>query len=117
MRLAFFDAIPWDFNVRTPYDAPLGGSQSALCYLASHLAAAGHHIWLVNNGTALGTIDGVEHLNFRQVNADQINKLHLDACIVVNDSRIGGAVRDLVGRACRLCSGSMPTPTRARPPC
>lgn len=97
MRLAFFDAIPWDFNVRTPYDAPLGGSQSALCYLASHLAAAGHQIWLINNGTALGMIDGVEHLNFRQVNADQINKLHLDACIVVNDSRIGGAVRDLVG--------------------
>ena len=97
MRLAFFDAIPWDYNVRTPYDAPLGGSQSALCYLASHLAAADHQIWLINNGTALGMIDGVEHLNFSQVRAGQIDKLRLDACVVVNDSRIGGAVQDLVG--------------------
>jgi glycosyltransferase involved in cell wall biosynthesis len=97
VRLAFFDAIAWDYSVRTPYDAPLGGSQSALCYLATHLAAADHQIWLINNGTALGMIDGVEHLNLSQVRAGQIDKLRLDACIVVNDSRIGGAVQDLVG--------------------
>jgi glycosyltransferase involved in cell wall biosynthesis len=97
VRLAFIDAISWDYNVHTPYETPLGGSQSALCYLASHLAASDHQIWLINNGTAQGEIDGVEHLNFRKVSAGHLNSLGLDACIVMNDSRIGGAVRDLVG--------------------
>lgn len=97
MRLAFIDAIAWDYNVHTPYEAPLGGSQSALCYLASHLAASNHQIWLINNGTAQGKFDGVEHLNLPKVGAEHLDSLGLDACIVLNDSRIGREVRDLVG--------------------
>jgi glycosyltransferase involved in cell wall biosynthesis len=97
VRLAFVDAIAWDYNVRSPFEGPLGGSQSAVCYLAAHLAASGQSVWLINNGSARGTIDGVEHLGLAAVTAEEIGALGLDSCIVMNDSRVGAAVRDLVG--------------------
>ncbi|WP_247878319.1 glycosyltransferase [Azospirillum sp. TSO22-1] len=48
MRLAFIDVAGWDYTVDTPYRQPLGGSQSALCYLAEELAALGHRVMIVN---------------------------------------------------------------------
>jgi glycosyltransferase involved in cell wall biosynthesis len=98
VRLAFIDAISWDYNVRSACEGPLGGSQSAACYLTAHLAAADQQVWLINNGSAHGKIDGVEHLNLAKVSTGQIGGLSLDACIVVNDSRLGGMVRDLLGK-------------------
>ena len=41
MHLAFFDRIGWDYGADTPYVQPLGGSQSALCYLAAELVKLG----------------------------------------------------------------------------
>lgn len=48
MKIAFLDASGWDFTIDTPYERPLGGSQSALCYLAEALAALGHEVRLLN---------------------------------------------------------------------
>ena len=48
MKIGFFDTIGWDYDIETPYRQPLGGSQSALCYLAVALAATGHEVWLYN---------------------------------------------------------------------
>ena len=41
MRLAFVDPIDWDYTVQTAFERPLGGSQSALCYLTAALLAEG----------------------------------------------------------------------------
>ena len=41
MNIAFLDSIGWDYDVSTPYERPLGGSQSALAYLAAELARRG----------------------------------------------------------------------------
>lgn len=30
MNLVFLDTIPWDYDVATPFEQPLGGSLSAL---------------------------------------------------------------------------------------
>ena len=38
MNIAFLDAVGWDYDVSTPYQRPLGGSQSALAYLTVELA-------------------------------------------------------------------------------
>ena len=38
LNIAFFDGVGWDYDVSTPYERPLGGSQSALAYLAVELA-------------------------------------------------------------------------------
>lgn len=59
MRLAFIDIAGWDYTVDTPYRQPLGGSQSALCYLAEELAALGHQVTIVNGVPAPVTSRGV----------------------------------------------------------
>jgi glycosyltransferase involved in cell wall biosynthesis len=47
MRIIFVDALGWDYDVASPLQRPLGGSQSALCYLAQALARLGHEVALV----------------------------------------------------------------------
>ena len=39
-----------DYDCDTPYERPLGGTQSALCYYAEHLAQAGHTVTVLNHG-------------------------------------------------------------------
>lgn len=47
MRICFIDFANWDYDVSTPLTRPLGGSQSAMCYLAVELAKMGHDVTLV----------------------------------------------------------------------
>lgn len=62
-RIAFLDRLPWDYRVDTPWHRPLGGSQSALCYLASALAALGHEVRLATMTRSPARIDGVDCVN------------------------------------------------------
>jgi glycosyltransferase involved in cell wall biosynthesis len=48
VKIAFVDPINWDYTPLSPLERPLGGSQSAVCYLARELAARGHEVALVN---------------------------------------------------------------------
>ena len=59
MRIAFVDFTPWDYTPLTPDVAPLGGTQSAVCYLARQLAADGFEVSLVNGAARPGTVAGV----------------------------------------------------------
>lgn len=59
MRICFIDFAPWDYDVSTPFERPLGGSQSAMCYLAIELAKAGHEVTVSTNTSRPRTIAGV----------------------------------------------------------
>ncbi|MFO1185888.1 MAG: glycosyltransferase [Bauldia sp.] len=59
MRIVFFDLSGQAYTAETPYKRPLGGSQSAICYLAAELAQRGHQPVLVNATTASGSFRGV----------------------------------------------------------
>ena len=48
MKIAFVDLGQLAYSPLTPYERPLGGTESAVCYLASELARNGHEIALVN---------------------------------------------------------------------
>ena len=48
------------YTPRTPLNAPLGGTQSAICYYISELAKQGHDIILVNGSTAPQEEDGIQ---------------------------------------------------------
>jgi protein O-GlcNAc transferase len=48
MNIIFLDPIGWDYDVATPLERPLGGSQSALCYLAAGLVKRGHQVTLLS---------------------------------------------------------------------
>jgi glycosyltransferase involved in cell wall biosynthesis len=62
-RIAFLDRLPWDYRVDTPLHRPLGGSQSALCYLASALVAEGYEVRLATMTRSPGRIGGVDCVN------------------------------------------------------
>lgn len=59
MKLAFLDTTFGDYTPHTMRTAPLGGMQSAACYLALALAQAGADVTLGNGTSAPGRVDGV----------------------------------------------------------
>jgi hypothetical protein len=63
MRILFIDPSRWQYTVDAPYERPLGGSQSALCYLAAELAQLGHAITLINGVAAESESRGVRQRN------------------------------------------------------
>ncbi|MEX1107272.1 MAG: glycosyltransferase family 4 protein [Dongiaceae bacterium] len=58
--VVFLDVHPWDYHAGTPWLRPLGGTQSAACYLAAALAARGHRVALSTHTTEPGIHRGVE---------------------------------------------------------
>ena len=51
MRLAFIDTYPAEYDPSTVNSRPLGGMQSAVCYLSAELVNLGHEVLLLNNIT------------------------------------------------------------------
>jgi glycosyltransferase involved in cell wall biosynthesis len=95
-RIAFLDRMDWDYRVDTPLARPLGGSQSALCYLASALAELGHEVLTVTMTRSPGRVGRVDCLSaaggyalFRDA----------DVAIVLNDPDAGvaRALRSVLG--------------------
>jgi glycosyltransferase involved in cell wall biosynthesis len=82
VNIAFFDAINWDYDVATPFERPLGGSQSALCYLAADLAARGHSVSLYSATTRPRITRGVECHSHNEIS--QAAFRHCDVVIVLN---------------------------------
>ena len=80
MRIAFVDLAAWDYTVDAPATEPLGGSQSALCYLAKELARLGHQVCLVNHTTRAGVSGGVA---FCAVNSAAAGTALFDSDVVV----------------------------------
>lgn len=50
-RIAFVDPSTSDYAVDSPYHQPLGGTQSAICYLAEQLAAQGYQVTLLSRNS------------------------------------------------------------------
>lgn len=64
-RILFVDPSPVDYAVDTPYRAPLGGSESAACYLAEQLAALGHRVTMLTRVSRPRVLRGVACLAWR----------------------------------------------------
>ena len=100
LRVALASYYPQPFQTETPYTKPLGGSESALCYLAEVLAARAHEVFLLNAGGAAGLSRGLPCL---PLNAAAFNRLPaLDALVVQNCAGHGRALRAAVGPRTRL---------------
>lgn len=84
MRLCFIDYTRWDYNVDEPTLKPLGGSQSALCYLATELAKAGHEVTVMTGTERPGRVSGVECLNIDHCHGLFFLGRVFDAVIVLN---------------------------------
>jgi glycosyltransferase involved in cell wall biosynthesis len=102
MRIAFGDFCQWDFHVASVDVAPLGGSQSAACYLARALARLGHEVFFITALSSPGRYDGVECLSWQQANAQKLRELGLDAFVCIMAAGYGGQLRQMLGPNCRL---------------
>lgn len=87
MRICFVDFAPWDYNVATPVVRPLGGSQSALCYLAVALANLGHDVTTVTQTRQPGPVCGVACLTIAEASGHDFDAVvclnapgHLGTC-------------------------------------
>jgi glycosyltransferase involved in cell wall biosynthesis len=92
MKLAFIDPIDWDYTPFSPLERPMGGSQSALCYLTPELVALGYRVALINNVARPGVYAGVHCPGLAtSLTADYLNQF--DAVIGVNKG-MGAKLRE-----------------------
>jgi glycosyltransferase involved in cell wall biosynthesis len=93
MNIAFLDSIGWDYDVATPNERPLGGSQSALAYLASELARRGSHVTLYTQTSRPGEVMGVRCVSLLGVPPGSFEQA-FDAMVVLNGpAELGPALR------------------------
>ncbi|HTV47852.1 MAG TPA: glycosyltransferase family 4 protein [Phycisphaerae bacterium] len=102
MKIAMADFIPWDYNVESVYQIPLGGTQSAACYLCEALAQLGHDAYLLTNTTKPGKFRGVHCLSLKTLEIQQLRSLELDAFVLVMALYVQNNLRTILGSRCKL---------------
>jgi len=83
MHILFIDPSRLQYTVDTPYERPLGGSQSSLCYLAAELVELGHSITIVNAATTPAESRGVRVRNLEALGTPGFSD-SFDVGIVLN---------------------------------
>ncbi|PSB54070.1 hypothetical protein C7B67_00590 [filamentous cyanobacterium Phorm 6] len=102
MKIGFLDTYTWDYNIETPYRQPLGGTQSAICYLAEALAAQGNEVFLLNNTSESGMSRGVD-CRRRVVDKSNLELLRsLDFLVIVNIVGKALEIKPLLGNQTKL---------------
>ncbi len=98
MKIAFVDLKYINYTTETPYFKPLGGSQSALCYLSEHLAKLGHEVFLLNRTSTPGIYRGVTCLKWES----QLQSLVLDTVIILNTAGFGLNIKTQLNKNTQL---------------
>ncbi len=102
MKIGFLDTYTWDYQVETPYREPLGGTQSAICYLAEALAAQGKEVFLLNNTSESGMSRGVD-CRRRVGDKSHLELLRsLDFLVIVNIVGKALEIKPLLGHRTKL---------------
>ena len=92
MRIVFYDHTPVDYTPETPFARPLGGSESAQCYLAIELARRGHSVVLITNTSVPGRYLGVDCSNHHdQGTRAVLNSAHV---IIASNESLGRSLKD-----------------------
>lgn len=99
MRIGFVNFSSLIYDTATPYKKPMGGSESAMCYLAEAMAKNGHDVVLF---TALGKKAKVRGV-ICMPNKDLFNSLApLDILVVQNSPLQGYQIKPALGKKTRL---------------
>lgn len=100
MKIAFLDLSDRNYNIESVYQMPMGGSESALCYLAEALAQQGQEVWLFNNISQAEKSRGVMCMPVNSITNDLLQSL--DALIVLNMAVAGTKIKPLIGKNTRF---------------
>jgi glycosyltransferase involved in cell wall biosynthesis len=98
MNWVFLDSIRWDYDVATPFARPLGGSQSAMSYLALALASRGEQVTTLTATSKPRQVGSIRCLRFEDIPAEVFAPS--DTIIVVNagPADLGRAIREVIPR-------------------
>src|SRR5207248_2576951 len=96
MNWVFIDPLPWDYDVATPLARPLGGSQSALCYLAKALARRGHTVTTLTATTQPREVEGVRCWNRDRFPQDLLSAAETIAVELNGPADIGAPYRERI---------------------
>jgi glycosyltransferase involved in cell wall biosynthesis len=99
-RIAFLSTSPIAYDVESPERRPLGGTESAIAYLARNLAARGHAVSLIRFGPEGSLVAGIRHRDLRQVTPSDFQDI--DIVVVV------AAASDIAKLHGRLIPASLP---------
>lgn len=100
MKIVFLDQPGMTYTARTPYDQPLGGTQSAACYLSAALARRGHEVTLLSDGKHDDQVLGVRCMG---TDANRLRDvLNAHDRIIVLSVPIGGKLDQIEVRTPRI---------------
>jgi len=98
----FLDARPQEYDVATPLATPMGGSQSALCYLATALAARSHGVTMMSGITAPRVVDGVRCLPNDRLPPDLLSQDNTVLVVLNGPADHAVQLRQIVPRQTKL---------------
>jgi len=102
VRIAFGDFSGWDFHVESVETMPLGGSQSAACYLSQALARRGHDVFLLTRTSAPGRYADVTCLSWPKMSPEILRELNLDVFVCMLGAGRGKMMRADLGSRTRI---------------
>ncbi len=100
MKIAFVNYTPLVYTVETPYESPLGGSESAMCYLAEALASRGHEVSLFVHSDMSGVIRGVRHIPIKKISGKDFKGI--DVVVIQNTPEAGKQIKMLSGKKTKI---------------
>lgn len=101
MRIGFGDFAGWDFHVGSVDTRPMGGTQSAACYLARVLARD-HDVHFVSHTTQPGKHENVTCHSWRQTSPEWLKSLKLDAFVCTSSAENGVIMKNALGPETRI---------------
>jgi glycosyltransferase involved in cell wall biosynthesis len=110
MNWVFLDCVRWDYDVASPSARPLGGSQSAMSYLALALAARGERVTTLTATSQPREVNRVRCLRYEDVPADVFEPRDTITVVVAGPADMGREVREVIpgGRPLVLWTGHAP---------
>ncbi|KKU83873.1 MAG: Glycosyl transferase group 1 [Candidatus Amesbacteria bacterium GW2011_GWC2_47_8] len=108
MKIGFVNFTPLVYSVNTPYNEPLGGSESALCYLTEALAKRGHEVILFGRMPGSFTSRRVIHKPDNDLKNEQWQDL--DFLIIQNTPYYGIGLKTVLGDKTKLVFWSQHAP-------
>lgn len=97
MRIAFYDPGPRDYTIETLEREPVGGTESAMLYLAEALTGLGHEVAIINGTSRPGAYRRIEHVA-RMAGCRTDFLTSFDAVVMIS-APIGERFRQLLPRA------------------
>jgi len=99
MKILVLDFVDWGYDPETPYVQPLGGMQSAVCYLSEALAQCGDEVFLLTRGGRAQVSRGVYCFPIsvdQEVLRHSLRATQADVCVVVGASSVATQIRPLL---------------------